>query len=125
MGLPRLEATDLVVVENTPTRHNLVVCSLCSCYPWGLLGLPPSWYKSFAYRSRAVRDPCGVLREFGVELGHEVEVCVWDSTAEVRYLVLPRRPAGSDHLDAEALAALVSRDAMVGTALVELPAEGA
>ena len=106
----------MVVVENTPQRHNLVVCTLCSCYPWPVLGLPPVWYKSAAYRSRAVIDPRGVVAEFGTELLDDIEVQVWDSTAEVRYLVLPERPAGTEGLDEEALAALVTRDGMVGTA---------
>jgi len=106
----------MVVVENTPRRHNLVVCTLCSCYPWPVLGLPPVWYKSSAYRSRAVIDPRGVIAEFGTELPDDVEVQVWDSTAEVRYLVLPERPAGTEGLDEDALAALVTRDGMVGTA---------
>ena len=105
-----------VVVANTPAVHNLVVCTLCSCYPWPLLGLPPRWYKSAPYRSRAVIDPRGVLREFGVELGPGVEVRVWDSTSEVRYLVLPERPPGTERLSEDELAALVTRDAMVGVA---------
>ena len=109
----------MVAVENTPKLHNLVVCTLCSCYPWSVLGLPPVWYKSSPYRSRAVIDPRGVLREFGLELPEDVEVRVWDSTAEVRYLVLPERPAGSEGLSEEALAALVTRDAMVGVAKVK------
>jgi nitrile hydratase subunit alpha len=102
------------VVENTGEVHNLVVCTLCSCYPWPLLGLPPIWYKSFAHRARAVAEPRAVLREFGTEVGPEVEIRVWDSSAEVRYFVLPERPAGSEDLDEEALAGLVTRDAMVG-----------
>jgi nitrile hydratase subunit alpha len=110
----------MVAVENTPKLHNLVVCTLCSCYPWSVLGLPPVWYKSSPYRSRAVIDPRGVLREFGLELAEDVEVRVWDSTAEVRYLVLPERPAASESLSEEALAALVTRDAMVGVAKVTL-----
>ncbi len=110
----------MVVVENTPTLHNLVVCTLCSCYPWSVLGLPPVWYKSSPYRSRAVIDPRSVLREFGLDLPEDVEIRVWDSTAEVRYLVLPERPAGSESLGEEALAALVTRDAMVGVAKVLL-----
>src|SRR5207237_5082071 len=105
----------LVVVENPPDRHNLVVCTLCSCYPWPVLGLPPVWYKSAPYRSRAVIDPRGVLREFGVELPEDVEVRVWDSTAELRYMVLPVRPAGTDGMTEDQLAALVTRDAMIGT----------
>jgi len=113
--------TRLIVVENTPDLHNLVVCTLCSCYPRMLLGLPPDWYKSRAYRSRAVREPRNVLREFGTEIPVDVEVRIHDSTADMRYLVLPRRPEGADALDEEALGALVSRDAMIGVAL-PLPA---
>ena len=114
----------MVVVENTPKVHNLVVCTLCSCYPWSVLGLPPVWYKSAPYRSRAVIDPRGVLREFGLELPQDAEVRVWDSTAELRYLVLPERPVGSEGLSEEALAALVTRDAMVGVAKVTLSRAG-
>jgi nitrile hydratase len=110
-----------LVVENGPKVHNLVVCTLCSCYPWAVLGLPPVWYKSAAYRSRAVIDPRGVLREFGTEIAEDVEVRVWDSTAELRYLVLPERPAGTEHLNEEELAALVTRDAMVGVSKVPPP----
>ena len=116
---------DTLVVENTPRVHNLVVCTLCSCYPWPLLGLPPVWYKSAPYRSRAGIDPRGVVREFGLELADDVEVRVWDSTAELRYLVLPERPAGSEQLSEEALAALITRDAMIGVAKVGLPEKGA
>jgi nitrile hydratase len=111
----------LVAVENTDSVHNLVVCTLCSCYPFALLGMSPGWYKSNEYRARAVRDPRGVLAEFGVALGPEVEIRVWDSTAELRYLVLPRRPAATDHLDEAGLAALVTRNAMIGTALCRTP----
>ena len=111
----------ILVVENTPTVHNLIVCTLCSCYPWAVLGLPPVWYKSAPYRSRAVIDPRGVLREFGLELADEVQVRVWDSTAELRYMVLPERPAGTEGLSEEDLAALVTRDAMVGVAKVAFP----
>jgi nitrile hydratase len=111
----------MVVVENTDAVHNLVVCTLCSCYPWPVLGLPPVWYKSSPYRSRAVIDPRGVLAEFGLTLPDEVEVRVWDSTAEIRYLVLPRRPAGTEGLAEEALADLVSRDSMIGVALAKAP----
>src|SRR5437870_1207978 len=118
-------AAHLIAVENTPQTHNVVVCTLCSCYPWSVLGLPPVWYKSAPYRSRTVIDPRGVMREFGLELPDEVEVRVWDSTAELRYLVLPERPAGSERLSEEALAALVTRDAMVGVAKVLLPRESA
>ena len=114
----------LQVVENTPTVHNLVVCTLCSCYPWAVLGLPPIWYKSAAYRSRVVIDPRGVLREFGLELPKDVEVRVHDSTAELRYLVLPERPAGTEKLKEEELAALVTRDAMIGVAKVAAPKPG-
>jgi nitrile hydratase len=113
----------LVVLENTPERHNLVVCTLCSCYPWPVLGLPPVWYKSAPYRSRAVIDPRGVLREFGLDLDESIEIRVWDSTSEMRYLVLPERPAGTEHMNEEQLAALITRDAMVGTAKVT-PAGG-
>ena len=116
LGYGGLAGEHLVVVENTRTVHNLVVCTLCSCYPWPVLGLPPVWYKSSAYRSRAVIDPRGVLREFGVELSDDIEIRVWDSTSEVRYLVLPERPSGTERLDEDALAALVTRNAMVGTA---------
>ena len=112
----------LVVVENTPAVHNLVVCTLCSCYPWVVLGLPPTWYKSFAYRSRAVMEPRAVLREFGLELDEAVAVHVWDSSAEARYMVLPERPAGTEGLTEEKLAALVTRDAMIGVAKVGAPA---
>ncbi|MDX1402281.1 MAG: nitrile hydratase subunit alpha [Kiloniellales bacterium] len=113
------QATDIVAVENTSDIHNLVVCTLCSCYPWSLLGLPPPWYKSFAYRSRAVREPREVLREFGVDLEKDVEVRVWDSTAEIRYLVLPERPSGTEGLDEKALADLVTRDSMIGAEKLE------
>jgi len=124
-GYGGAQGEHMLVVENTPDVHNLVVCTLCSCYPWSVLGLPPVWYKSAAYRSRAVIDPRGVLREFGLDLPEHVEVRVWDSTAELRYLVLPERPAGSDGLSEDELAALVTRDAMVGVAKVTLPAAGA
>ena len=122
LGYGGLQGEDMVVVENTPSIHNLVVCTLCSCYPLPVLGLPPVWYKSAPYRARAVRDPRGVLREFGLELAEDVEVRVWDSTAELRYLVLPERPAESAGMDEEALATLVSRDAMIGAARVTVPA---
>lgn len=121
LGYGGSQGEHMVVVENTPTVHNLVVCTLCSCYPWPVLGLPPTWYKSAPYRSRAVIDPRGVLREFGVTLPEEVEVRVWDSTAEIRYLVLPQRPRGTDGMTEEQLAALVTRDSMVGVALVSAP----
>ncbi|HET7379263.1 MAG TPA: nitrile hydratase subunit alpha [Gaiellales bacterium] len=125
LGYGGAQGEHMLVVENTPDVHNLVVCTLCSCYPWSVLGLPPVWYKSAAYRSRAVIDPRGVLREFGLDLPEHVEVRVWDSTAELRYLVLPERPAGSGGLSEDELAALVTRDAMVGVAKVALPAAGA
>jgi len=121
-GFTGVQGEDMVVVENTEDVHNLVVCTLCSCYPWPTLGLPPIWYKSAPYRARAVSDPRGVIAEFGVDLPEDVEVRVWDSNAELRYLVLPRRPAGTDDMDEDQLAELVSRDAMIGTALVEAPA---
>jgi len=123
-GFVSRQGDRMVVVENTPTVHNLIVCTLCSCYPWPVLGLPPVWYKSAPYRSRSVIDPRGVLREFGVELSENVEVRVWDSTAELRYMVLPERPAGTERLSEEQLAALVTRDSMVGVAKVVAPFEG-
>jgi nitrile hydratase subunit alpha len=118
LGYGGAQGEHMVVVENTPKVHNLIVCTLCSCYPWSVLGLPPVWYKSAPYRSRAVIDPRGVLREFGLELADETEVRVWDSTAELRYLVLPQRPAGSEALDEASLAELVTRDSMIGVAKV-------
>jgi nitrile hydratase len=124
LGYVSRQGDRMVVVENTPTVHNLIVCTLCSCYPWPVLGLPPVWYKSAPYRSRAVIDPRGVLREFGLEVGENVEVRVWDSTAELRYLVLPERPAGTERMSEEELAALVTRDAMVGVAKVVVPSSG-
>jgi nitrile hydratase len=111
----------MVAVENTPQLHNMVVCTLCSCYPLPILGLPPIWYKSAPYRARAVRDPRGVLKDFGVELPDSTRIRVWDSTAEVRYLVLPQRPAGSEHLSARQLAELVTRDSMIGTGVALRP----
>jgi nitrile hydratase subunit alpha len=124
LGYTSGQGEHTVVVENTAAVHNLIVCTLCSCYPWPVLGLPPVWYKSAPYRSRAVIDPRGLLAEFGTHLPEDVEVRVWDSTAELRYIVLPERPAGSDGLSEEALAALVTRDAMVGVARVAPPASG-
>ena len=121
MGFGGRQSEHLRVAENSAEVHNLVVCTLCSCYPWGLLGLPPVWYKSAPYRSRAVADPRGVLREFGTELADDVEVRVWDSTAEVRYLVLPQRPEGTDDMSEADLAALVTRNAMIGVETVEAP----
>ncbi len=125
LGHGGAEGEQMVVVENTARIHNLVVCTLCSCYPWPVLGLPPTWYKSAAYRSRSVIDPRGILREFGLELGADVEVRVWDSTAEVRYLVLPERPPGTEKLGEAELAALVTRDAMVGVSRIAAPRAGA
>lgn len=113
-----IEGTDVTVVENLPGLHNMIVCTLCSCYPWAVLGLPPGWYKSFAYRSRAVSEPRAVLAEFGVELPEETEVRVWDSTAELRYLVMPQRPAGTHNMQEASLAELVTRNGMIGTALL-------
>jgi len=124
MGYGGLQGEHMVAVENSAKVHNLVACTLCSCYPWPVLGLPPVWYKSAPYRSRAVIDPRGVLREFGLVLPEDVELRVWDSTAELRYLVLPERPAGTEGMSEEALAALVTRDAMVGVSKVSVPKAG-
>jgi nitrile hydratase len=121
LGYVGRQGEHMQVVENGPGRHNLVVCTLCSCYPWPVLGLPPVWYKSAPYRARAVMDPRGVLREFGLALGEDVEISVWDSTAEIRYLVIPERPAGTEGWDAERLAELVSRDSMIGVARASAP----
>lgn len=121
LGFSGLQGEHMVVVENTAQVHNIVVCTLCSCYPWPVLGLPPAWYKEAAYRSRVVIDPRSVLVEFGTELGDDVEVRVWDSSAEVRYLVLPERPENTEHLTERELAALVERDAMIGVAKVAAP----
>ena len=112
----------IIAVENTASVHNLVVCTLCSCYPWPVLGLPPTWYKSAPYRARAVKDPRGVLADFGVQLPESMAIRVWDSTSEVRYLVVPQRPTGSEHLSEEQLADLVTRDSMIGTGLAKAPA---
>ena len=122
LGFSGRQGEHMRVVENTTEVHNLVVCTLCSCYPWSVLGLPPVWYKSAPYRSRAVIDPRGVLRDFGVELPAETKIRVWDSTAELRYLVIPMRPGGTEAMDEEALAALVTRDSMIGTGLALSPA---
>lgn len=113
----------LIAVENTPQRHNMVVCTLCSCYPWEMLGLPPVWYKAAPYRSRAVKDPRGVLADFGVSLPKDTEIRVWDSTAETRFLVLPMRPSGTEGWSEDKLAELVTRDSMIGTGLPKAPAE--
>ena len=122
LGFWGSQGAEIVVLENTPAVHNVVVCTLCSCYPWPVLGLPPTWYKSAPYRSRVVREPRAVLREFGTELGQDVEVRVWDSTAEVRYMVLPERPEGTEGLDEDALAELVTRDSMIGVVKIPSPA---
>jgi nitrile hydratase subunit alpha len=123
LGYAGMQGEHTTVVENTPTLHNMVVCTLCSCYPWPLLGLPPVWYKSAPYRSRVVIDPRGVLRDFGIELPSDTEIRVWDSTAEMRYLVLPMRPSGTEGWSEEQLASLVTRDSMIGTGLPKLAEE--
>ena len=120
MGFTGMEGSHMVVKENTDKVHNLVVCTLCSCYPWPVLGLPPNWYKSAPYRARAVRDPRGLLREFGLELPAETALRVWDSNAEIRYLVLPRQPEGAEGMSEQALSEIVTRDSMVGTGVVSL-----
>lgn len=122
LGFKGPQGEHIVVVENSPTLHNAVVCTLCSCYPWPLLGLPPTWYKDPAYRARVVREPRGLLAEMGLALGDDVEIRIWDSSSEVRYFVLPERPAGTENLSEEELAGLVTRDAMVGIAKVAAPA---
>ena len=121
LGISGRQGEHVIAVENTPETHNMVVCTLCSCYPWPLLGIPPAWYKSDAYRARAVREPRKVLAEFGLALPHGQKVRVWDSTAEVRYLVVPMRPEGSEGLDESGLAELVTRDSMIGTGLPVAP----
>jgi nitrile hydratase len=121
LGYGGMQGEHMVVLENTAKVHNMVVCTLCSCYPWPVLGLPPVWYKSASYRSRSVIDPRGVLREFGLDLPEDVEVRVWDSTAELRYLVLPEKPHGAEGMSEEALAALVTRDSMVGVGKISAP----
>jgi nitrile hydratase len=121
LGYSGRQGEHMIAVENTPSVHNMVVCTLCSCYPWPVLGLPPAWYKSASYRSRSVIEPRAVLREFGLDLPQEIEVRVWDSTAEVRYLVLPERPAGTEAMTEEQLTALVTRDSMIGVARVPAP----
>ena len=125
LGYGGRQGEHMLAVENTPERHNLVVCTLCSCYPWPVLGLPPTWYKSAPYRSRAVRDPRGLLTDFGLALPAQTQIRVWDSTAELRYLVIPQRPAGSEGLDEAALAALVTRDSMIGTGRALAPGSAA
>ncbi len=122
LGFSGVQGEDMVVVENTDTTHNMVVCTLCSCYPWPTLGLPPIWYKAAPYRSRAVKDPRSVLEEFGTHLPEDTEIHVWDSNAELRYLVLPQRPAGTEGMSEEELAKLVSRDSMIGVKLADAPA---
>jgi nitrile hydratase subunit alpha len=125
LGLLNRVGDHLIAVENTPKQHNMIVCTLCSCYPWEVLGLPPVWYKSAPYRSRAVNDPRGVLADFGVKLPPGTDIRVWDSTAETRFIVLPMRPAGSEGWSEERLAALVTRDSMIGTGLAKPPSEAA
>jgi len=122
LGFSGLQGEHMVVVENTPSVHNMVVCTLCSCYPWPVLGLPPAWFKEAAYRSRSVVDPRGVLRDFGLTFDESVAVKVWDSSAEIRYMVLPERPAGTEGMSEDELVALVTRDTMLGVAKVESPA---
>jgi nitrile hydratase len=117
LGYSGFQGENMVALENTPRRHNMVVCTLCSCYPWPVLGLPPVWYKSAPYRSRAVSDPRGVLKDFGLTFPADTEICVWDSTAEIRYLVVPIRPAGTEGWSEEKLAELVTRDSMIGVGL--------
>jgi nitrile hydratase subunit alpha len=124
LGYSGRQGEHMVAVENTESRHNMIVCTLCSCYPWSVLGLPPTWYKSAPYRARAVRDPRGVLADFGVTLPDSIEIRVWDSTAEVRYLVIPMRPQGTEDLSEEELAGLVTRDSMIGTGLPRTVEEG-
>jgi len=124
LGYTSTQGVDMLVLENTPRVHNVTVCTLCSCYPWAVLGLPPAWYKSFPYRSRVVKDPRGVLREFGLELTSDVEVRVWDSTAELRYIVLPERPKGTEGMTEEELAELVTRNSMIGTEKAVSPSGG-
>lgn len=121
LGFSGVQGEDMVVVENTEEVHNLIVCTLCSCYPWPTLGLPPVWYKAAPYRSRAVKDPRGVLEEFGTKLPEDVEIAVWDTNAELRYMVLPMRPSGTEGWSAEQLEQLVSRDSMIGVKLCETP----
>lgn len=125
LGISGRQSEHMVAVENTPDTHNVVVCTLCSCYPWAVLGIPPGWYKSDAYRARAIREPRAVLAEFGVTLPEGKAVRVWDSTAEVRYLVIPERPDGTEDWDAAALARLVTRDSMIGTGLPTPPGDAA
>ena len=123
LGFGDAHGSKIVVLENTPSVHHVVVCTLCSCYPWSVLGLPPSWYKSYAYRARVVREPRAVLREFDLELPDSVEIRVWDSNSDLRYMVLPERPAGTEDHTEEQLVALVTRDSMIGVAKIEAPAK--
>lgn len=123
LGFSGVQGEDMVVLENTPAVHNVTVCTLCSCYPWPTLGLPPAWYKAAPYRSRVVIDPRSVLAEFGLKIPRDKEIRVWDSTAELRYMVLPERPAGTEGMDGDALADLVTRDSMIGTGLPRQPGQ--
>jgi nitrile hydratase subunit alpha len=125
LGIGGMQGEHMVAVENTPTVHNVIVCTLCSCYPWPVLGLPPTWYKSPPYRSRLVIEPRQVLKEFGLELDESTEIRVWDSSAEIRYMVLPERPEGTEGMTEEELAKLVTRDSMIGVAKAKAPAAGA
>jgi nitrile hydratase len=125
LGFSGVQGEDMVALENTPDVHNMVVCTLCSCYPWPTLGLPPVWYKSAPYRAAAVRNPRGVLREFGLDLPERVEIRVWDTSAEIRYLVIPERPHGTEHMSEDELAALVTRDSMIGVAKIQAPTKKA
>jgi nitrile hydratase subunit alpha len=125
LGIGGMQGEHMVAVENTPTVHNVIVCTLCSCYPWPVLGLPPTWYKSPPYRSRLVIEPRQVLKEFGLELDESIEIRVWDSSAEIRYIVLPERPEGTEGMTEEELAKLVTRDSMIGVAKAKAPAAGA
>ena len=121
LGFSGIQGEDMVVVENTSTVHNVLVCTLCSCYPWPTLGLPPVWYKAAPYRARVISEPRAVLKEFGVQLNDDTEVRVWDSTAELRYMVLPERPEGTDNMSEEELAQLITRDSMIGVAKIDAP----
>ena len=121
LGFEGSQQAEIIVLENTPDIHNVVVCTLCSCYPWSVLGLPPNWYKSYSYRSKVVREPRAVLREFGLDLPESVEAKVWDSTSDLRYMVLPEQPSGTEDLTEEELVPLITRDAMIGVAKVDPP----
>ena len=121
LGFSGIQGEDMVVVENTAAVHNMLVCTLCSCYPWPTLGLPPVWYKSAPYRARAISEPRSILKEFGVEISDDTEIRVWDSTAELRYMVLPERPQGTEHMSEKELAEMITRDSMIGVAKIAPP----